>query len=78
MIDDLRARYPALGFALYAYEPGGAVTLEVMDGSDVYSFKGATMTEAVALAFPPEPADIENPISDPEPETPAPAASVFD
>lgn len=54
-LDDIRARYPALGFAVYAMEPGGAVTLETYppDGS-VFSFTGRTVQEAIDKAFPPE------------------------
>jgi hypothetical protein len=51
--DDLRDRFPMLGFALYALEPGGAVTLEIYDGEEVYAFQGATAAAAIAAAFPP-------------------------
>lgn len=73
-LDELRHHFPGLGFAVYAYEPGGAVTLEIHDGEDVYSFPAATEAEAVALAFPMAPADDE------PGEQPAPTTnhSVFD
>lgn len=63
--DELRALHPQLGFAVYAYEPGGAVTLEVHapDGQ-TYEFTGPTLEAAIEAAFPPEPA--------------APAPNVFD
>lgn len=77
MIDDLRARYPTLGFALYAYEPGGAVTLEVLDGADVYTFQEATEADVIAKAFPAPQIEADEPAT-PEPETPAPPVSVFD
>jgi hypothetical protein len=66
-LDDLRTAHPLLGFALYAYEPGGPVTLEIHapDGG-VYSTTGPTAEAAIAVAFPPRAAP------------PPPAASVFD
>lgn len=56
-LDDLRIRFPALAFALYALEPIGAVTFEIIepDGA-TYTFTGDTAAAAVAKAFPPEPA----------------------
>jgi len=65
-LDDLRAANPELGFALYALEPGGPVTLEVMTpDSQVFSFAGPTMEAVLLAAFPP---DAPAP-ADPEPET---------
>lgn len=59
MLDDLRAALPDCGFALYAYEPGGPVTLEVItpDG-ETFTFAGPTAAAAIARALPrtPEPA----------------------
>lgn len=52
-LDELRAARPALGFAVYAYTPGGGVTLEVHDAGDVYEFSAPTEAEAIAKAFPP-------------------------
>lgn len=52
-LDELRVSRPTLGFAVYAYTPGGAVTLEVHDKGEIYSFVGATEAEAIARAFPP-------------------------
>lgn len=61
-LDAVRAAYPHLGFAVYAYDPGGPVTLEIHDGGTVFTFRAATEAEAVALAFPaalePAPADL--------------------
>lgn len=54
-LDDLRKRFPHLSFALYAMTPGGAVTLEVIDGAEVYSFVGRTAEAAITAAFPPDP-----------------------
>lgn len=53
-LDDIRAAQPALGFALYALEPGGTVTLEVMtpDGQ-IFRFDGPTEAAVLHLAFPP-------------------------
>ena len=61
-LDDLRKRFPHLGFALYALTPGGTVTLEVIDGGEVYSFAGRTAEAAILKAFPPEP-DLPEPIN---------------
>lgn len=51
-LDELRAARPALGFAVYAYTPGGGVTLEVHDAGDIYEFSASTEAEAIAKAFP--------------------------
>ena len=51
--DALRATHPALGFSVYAIDPGGPVTLEIVTPvGDYFQFKAATFAEAVALAFP--------------------------
>jgi hypothetical protein len=63
-LDELRAAHPDLGFGLFAMTPGEAVTLEVYNGDDVFSFTGPTAQAAIDAAFPPEP--------------PAPAFNVFD
>ena len=36
--DELRQRFPKSGFAIYAYEPGGPVTLEALDSEAHESF----------------------------------------
>jgi hypothetical protein len=53
--DELRDAFPELGFALYALEPRGVVTLEVHEDGQVFSFIGATAQEAIDTAFPPQP-----------------------
>ena len=56
-VDHLRAALPSLGFALYAYEPDGHVTLEILaaDGSHaiVAETEAAAVEEAFALILPP-------------------------
>ena len=58
-LDDLRAAHPALGFAVYAYEPGGQVTLEIHAAEGVFTFRAATEEAAIAAAFP-QPEEPEN------------------
>ena len=57
--DDLRTANPALVFNVYAMEPGGPVTLEVIEDGVAYTFDAATLAAAIALAFPPAPAEPE-------------------
>lgn len=68
-LDDARAAFPKLGLAIYAYEPGGPITLEVIaaDGQ-TFSFTGATEAALIARAFPSLAAPVE----------PEPAPNVFD
>lgn len=68
-LDHLRAKYPHLGFAVYAYTPGGPVTLECInqDGA-TFKFSGRTEDEAIRTGFPEEF----------EPDAPAPDLSVFE
>ena len=74
--DEIRARFPHLGFAVYALQPGGPVTLEVLPPEGA-SFTITRPTEAAALAraFPaPQP-------EQPQPDVatgPEPAPNVFD
>lgn len=49
---EARRLHPNLGFALYALEPRGAVTLEVLDGETSHTFVGVTEAEAWSAAFP--------------------------
>lgn len=58
-LDDLRAAFPHLGFALYAIDPTEPVTLEIHSGGEVYSFTAPTEAAVIALAFPaPSPVNI--------------------
>ena len=62
-VDEARAAHPEFGFALYAYEPGRPVTLEIIapDGS-IARFDGQTEAAVLREAFPPEePAPAEDP-----------------
>lgn len=72
MLDDLRNRFPELGFSVFAMEPRGVVTLEIYtpDG-EVYSFVANTMSEAISKAFPKQEVEEDN-----KPEQPA--SNVFD
>lgn len=67
-LDDLRERFPHLGFAVYAFEPGGPVTLEIhAPGGHVFPVIRPTLAAAIATAFP------EVDVPDPAPPGPAPA-----
>lgn len=69
-LDQARAAYPHLGMAVYAFEPGGPVTLEVhAPNEETWAFEAATEAAAIALAFPAE----DPPAA--EPETPI---NIFD
>lgn len=58
-LDELRERFPHLGFALYALTPGGLVTLEVHTDDLFYSFTGLTESAVIEAAFPtPDPAPL--------------------
>lgn len=50
--DALRAQHPDKGFAVYAYEPGGPVILEVHAGGAILTTEAASLEEAIARAFP--------------------------
>lgn len=52
--DELRAERPDLGFAVYAYEPDGPVTLEVLAAEGQFTFRGPTLADAIETAFPAE------------------------
>lgn len=73
-LDELRAAYPHLSLALYAYTPGGTVTLEcIVNGEVIGKFAGRTEAEAIKAAFP----DEDEPAPPPTPSA-APTPSVFD
>jgi len=79
-LDEARRLHPSLGFALYAYTPGGAVTLEVHDGGEVFSWTAVTEARAWEVAFPVDepPAEVLTrtpPNSSEVVEWPAPASS---
>lgn len=73
-LDDLRRRFPH-GFALYAFDPGAPVTLEVHATNGVMlTYRARTEAEAIAAFL----ADIAPP-AEPEPVSePEPAVDVFD
>lgn len=50
--DAVRAAHPELAFALYAYDPGGPVTLEIITPDEKhFLFTGATAESALLQAF---------------------------
>lgn len=52
-LDDARAAYPHLGLAVYALDPSGEVTLDIIGGDDdVFTFRGPTEAAAILSAFP--------------------------
>lgn len=52
-LDEVRSRFPHLGFAVYALDAGGPVTLEAHDpGGELWSWTAPTEAEALAKAFP--------------------------
>jgi len=75
-LDDARAAFPRLGLAIYAYEPGGPLTLEVhaADGQ-TFSFIGPTEAAVILRAFPSLSAP---PAPEPDPEPDQPQPNVFD
>jgi hypothetical protein len=73
LIDAIRAEYPHLRIALYAYEPGGDVTLEVLSSDDQqFTFIASTAEIAVRRAFPEL---FEAPV---QPAAPTPDINLFD
>lgn len=51
--DELRRKNPTLGFAAYALEPDGPVTIEVHTFGLVATFEAPTFARCVEKAFPP-------------------------
>lgn len=72
-LDKARELNPELAFGVYALEPLGPVTLEIItpDG-EVFSFQGLTEADALAKAFP------ETGIPITETTEAEPSASIFD
>lgn len=60
-IDDLRRRFPHLGFGVYAYDPDAAVTLEIHtpDGEIVTETR-PTLADCINTVFP-EPEETPDP-----------------
>lgn len=59
-LDEARSLYPDIGFTLYAMDPYGPVTLELIDKGETYSWSAATEARVWEQAFPPaelEPVD---------------------
>lgn len=54
-LDRLREKHPDLAIGVYALEPGGPVTLEIITPDQkVFSWHAATLAECIARAFPGE------------------------
>ncbi len=51
--DEARAAFPQMIFNVYAFEPGGSVTLETIVGGESFTFTGDTLQAALDRAFPP-------------------------
>lgn len=51
LFDLAREKHNHLGFAVYAYTPGGAVTLELHVGDILYKFEAQTLGECLKQAF---------------------------
>lgn len=64
-LDDARAAFPHLGLAIYAYQPGEPLTLEIhaADGQ-TFAFTGPTEAAVIARAFP----SLVEPAPEPEPQ----------
>lgn len=64
--DRLRAENPELALSIYALEPGGTVTLEIITPDEqVFTFVGRSLADTINRAFPePEPADTTTNIFD--------------
>jgi hypothetical protein len=78
-LDDLRAQHPELGFAIYAMEPRGLVTLEIYtpDGQ-TYSFKAETEAGVINQAFPPTPEPVAMTPIEPKSISETPPHNVFE
>lgn len=64
-LDTARARFPHLGFGVYAYRPEGGVLLEIhMPGGGTHEVRRPTLRDCLAAAFPE--------LEEPETKTPDP------
>jgi hypothetical protein len=53
-LDDLRAKFPQFGFAIYAYDPADEVVFEVLTPTgETFQTRGWSVQEAINAAFPP-------------------------
>jgi hypothetical protein len=70
-LDAARAAFPRLGYAIYAYDPDGPMTLEVHtpDGQ-TFSFTGPSEAALILRAFPS--------LRPPDPPPAIPTPNVFD
>lgn len=54
-LDRLREKHPDLAIGIYALEPDGPVTLEIITpDQEVFSWRAATLAGCIARAFPDE------------------------
>lgn len=52
-LDDIRARLPLCGFAVFAMDPAEGVTLEVYEpGGQTFQWRGPSVADVLAQAFP--------------------------
>lgn len=52
-LDEARKRYPFLGFAVYAYQPGYPLTVEVITATEeTFTAAGQTEEDALRSLFP--------------------------
>ena len=63
-IDSLRERNPGVGWAVYALDPLGPVTLEAHVDGAILSWQGSTLAECLDHAFPPAAAGGHDPAPD--------------
>lgn len=55
-LDELRLRFPRLGFAIFAMDPAEPVVLEVYEpGGETFQWRGPSVADVLAAAFPAPP-----------------------
>jgi len=76
--DEIRATYPAIGFAVYCITPGDPVTLEAYVNTDdlPFTWTGPTLEAVLDAAFPAQPP--AEPEQEANEEPTAPTTSAFD